>query len=356
VSFRQVVASLLVSVVWLGFKLSALKRLVQVNQRRTELKAALILLQPKVEAEKLAVWLADVEHDAKQREDRIAAMDSASGRVYTMPEASLLAQGAGMFAVFEASSAGAKQLAHSATVLYSETKLDAATGLLFGRAAAMVRATPQEMVAFSLDYDSRFNQSRTDPTVWVRSEVVEHVNAHQMIAFNRVKPGAGLSQRAFLSATVAKKVEDDPPTYLLVSLPIAQHDKITPKDEKGAVRAEVCRAFKFTEVAAGITKLEYTCSLNLHGSIPQAITNKFVVPAQNNGEPPERPPHTFAPLQPVCFASTRYMLSRKLSASRYWCGLVQCRRRTSSISSRFCRSRSATPGTAESSGSCSSRS
>jgi hypothetical protein len=58
--FCQVVASLLVSAVLLGFKLSALKRLVQVNQRRTELQAALILLEPEVEAEKLAVWLADV--------------------------------------------------------------------------------------------------------------------------------------------------------------------------------------------------------------------------------------------------------------------------------------------------------
>jgi hypothetical protein len=139
VSFRQVVASLLVSVVLLGFKLSALRRLVQVSQRRAELKAALVLLEPKVEAEKLAVWLADVEHDANQREDRIAAMNSAAGRVYDMSEAEVLAKGAEMFAVFEANSAGAKQLTHSATVLYSETKLDAATGLLFGRAAAMVR-------------------------------------------------------------------------------------------------------------------------------------------------------------------------------------------------------------------------
>jgi hypothetical protein len=46
---RQVVASLSVSLVLMGFKLSALKRLVQVNQRRTELKECLELLQPKVE-------------------------------------------------------------------------------------------------------------------------------------------------------------------------------------------------------------------------------------------------------------------------------------------------------------------
>ena len=172
--FPQVVASLLVSVVLLGFKLSALKRLVQVNQRRTELKANLGLLQPQVEAEELDAWLADVKHDAKQREDRVAAMDSAAGRVYNLPEAELLAKGADMFAVFEACSAGAKQLTHSATVMYSETKLDEATGLLFGRGAAMVRATPREIIAFCLDYDSRYFQSTSDPTVWVRFEVLEN--------------------------------------------------------------------------------------------------------------------------------------------------------------------------------------
>jgi hypothetical protein len=279
-SFRQVVASLLVSVVLLGYKLSALKRLVQVNQRRTELKAALVLLEPRVEAEKLAVWLADAEHDAKQREDRIAAMDSAAGRVYDMLEAEVLAKGAEMFAMFEASLAGVKQLQHSPLVTCSETKLDEATGLLLGRAAAIVRATPQEIVAYMLNSDSRFIQSTTNPTVFIRSDVVEHVNAHQMILFSKLKLGPGLSHRSFLNSVVAKKVTDDPPTYMVVGLPIAQHDKIAPKDEKGAVRAENCRAFKLTEVAAGITKLEYTCSLNLRGSIPQAITNKVSVPGQ----------------------------------------------------------------------------
>ncbi len=345
------VASLLVSVVLLGFKLTAVKRLVQVNQRRTELTAALVLLEPKVEAEKLAVWLADVKHDAKQREDRIAAMDAAAGRVYDMSEAELLTKGADMFAGFEASSAGAKQLKHSATVLYSETKLDAATGLLFGRAAAMVRATPQEIVAYCLNYDSRFVQSTLNPTVFVRSETLKHVHAHHTIFFIRAK-ATGISDRTFLNCIVAKKVADDPPTYLVVVLPIAQHDKITPKDEKRAVRGENCRAFKLTEVAAGITKLEYTCSLNLGGSIPQAFTNKVSVPGQMHGAPPERLPHTSTPVQPVCFSRTPYLLSRKRYASPYWFGLMQCRQRCSGTSSRFCRSQSVTPGMAESSDSC----
>jgi len=97
---------------------------------------------------------------------------------------------------------------------------------------------------------------------------------------------------------------DDPPTYVLVGAPIAHHAKIAPKDEKGAVRAENCRAFRLTEVAEGITKLEYACSLDLRGSIPQAITNK-AVPGQMHGAPPERLPHASFAVRPVCFARKR---------------------------------------------------
>jgi hypothetical protein len=187
-----------------------------------------------------------------------------------------------MFAAFEACWACAKQLTHSATLMYSETKLDEATHLLLGRAAAMVRATPQEIAAYVLNYDSRHIQSR--PGAYVRAEVLQHVNAHCTIIFNRLR-ATGISDRTFLMSNVAKRVADDPPTYLVVCLPIAQHDKVTPKDEKGAVRAENCRAFKLTEVAPGVTKLEYTCSLNLRGSIPQAFTNKVSVPGQMHGAP-----------------------------------------------------------------------
>jgi hypothetical protein len=279
----QVLASLLVSVLMVGFKFNCAKEIVQITERRQELKVNLSMVRRLLEIEDTKAWIKDVEFDAKQREERIAELESASGQVYDLLEDALIAKGPSMFAVFEASSAGAKQLKHSALIMYSETKLDAATGLLYGRAAAMVRATPQEIVAYLLNYDSRFMQSSADPTVWVRYEVVEHVNAHQMIAFNRVKFGAGLSHRTFLNSTVAKRVADDPPTYEVVALPIIQHDKITAKDEKGAVRAENCRAFKLTEVAAGITKMEYACSLNLGGSIPQAITNKVSVPTQMLG-------------------------------------------------------------------------
>ena len=311
-----------------------------------------------VEIEDTSAWIKDVAHDTKQREDRIAELESASGQVYDVLEDALMAKGDAMFAVFEASSAAATQLEHSELIMYSETKLDKATGLLYGRAAAMVRATPQDMVAHMLHFDSRFNQSTTDPTVWVRSEAVERVNAHHMIVFNRLKLGPGLSHRTFLNSTVAKQVADDPPTYLVLCLPIASHDKITPKDEKGAVRAENCRAFKLTEIAAGITKLEYACSLDLGGSIPQAITNKVSVPGQMHGAPPPSSlPHANTRYSPL---GDRELVApwhsrddcARIDSSSIICGWVQCRPRCSDTFSRFGRSQSATPRTAGSSDTC----
>ena len=82
---------------------------------------------------------------------------------------------------------------------------------------------------------------------------------------------------------MASKVADDPVTYVVAMVPIAHHDLLTPKDEAGAVRAENCRSFVLTQVAPGVTKIDYVCSLDLKGSIPQAITNSVAVPGQAHG-------------------------------------------------------------------------
>jgi hypothetical protein len=279
----QVLASLLVSMLLVGIKVTGAKEIVQLIERRKELKANLATLQIVLEDENKKAWIGDVAHDSKQRVDMIAVMESASGLSYSVIENGLLDKGAAMFAAFDSSPARVMELEHSATSMRSETKLDVATGLLLGRAAVTIRASALEIATYMLDCDSRHIKLTTDRAVFVRSETLERVNAHHTIIFHRAKV-TGISDRTFLTSVVAKKVGDEPPTYMVVALPIAQHDKISRNDENRAVRAENCRAFKLTEVAAGITKVEYTCSLNLRGSIPQAITNKYV-PAQMNGAP-----------------------------------------------------------------------
>ncbi len=171
------------------------------------------------------------------------------------------------------------QLKRSATITRSETKLDAAGRLLLGRAEAEVSASPQEMIAYLLNYDGRHIQSDFDPVVDVRLDMVERMNGHHTVVFIR-KKSPGLSDRTFLNSNIAKKVAENPTTYVLVSVPIPQHPKITPKDEAGAVRAESFRGFRCTEVAPGRTRLEYVCSLDLKGRVPQFVTNMVAIPQQ----------------------------------------------------------------------------
>jgi hypothetical protein len=60
-----------------------------------------------------------------------------------------------------------------------------------------------------------------------------------------------------------KQVADEPPTYVVAVIPIPTHAKISEKDEAGAVRGEVYRSFRGTQVAPDVTKLEHVHSLKM---------------------------------------------------------------------------------------------
>jgi hypothetical protein len=267
-----VVASLLVSVVLLGFKSSALKRLVGVAQRRSELLAALASLQPKLEEEDLAVWLDDVEHDTAQRQARIREIGLASDHVYSATENVAIERCQGMLARFNPGLAIATSLKVSAVV----TKYDETSRLLCGRAEAEIRAHPLDIIGYLLNPDSRHFKSLTAARPnFVRSEVVEVVHPYHTIVFHRFRE-QGIQDRTFLNSVVAKQVADDPRTFVVAVVPIPSHHKIGPKDEKRAVRGENCMSFRLTEVASCVVKLECSRSLDMKGWVPQSFTNRAI--------------------------------------------------------------------------------
>jgi hypothetical protein len=297
-------ASLLVSMVILGFKLTMLKDIVHLTYRRKELKANLAMLLRRLEGENLVQWLDDVSHDVKARQKKIDAMDFASGHSFSAMENDAIARCMGMFVLFEAHSSGTKQRQRLAPgIRRLETKHDAASGLLLGRAEAEIRASTQEIIAFWLDDNSRYQKSiyKADANC-VRAFGPEPVNHLHAITFRRCCHGPthmraraharthdsharrykskGLQDRTFLNSVIAKRVAEDPPTYLIAIVPTARHDEITAKDEAGAIRADVCRSFKLTTVAPLATKVEYVCSLDLKGSVPQQFTNAVAIPVQ----------------------------------------------------------------------------
>jgi hypothetical protein len=75
-----------------------------------------------------------------------------------------------------------------------------------------------------------------------------------------------------------KKVAEDPPVFVVAAVPIPSHAKIGKKDEAGAIRAEVYRSFRLTQLSKDVTKVEYVCSMNLRGIFPQSLVNSFMIP------------------------------------------------------------------------------
>ena len=279
----QVMGSLLVSVLLLGFKLNSLKEIVQTIQRAKELAVNVALQQRQLEGEELSLWDVNTAYDTKHRADRILAIESAQGPSCSAAESELVAEGLGMFAVFETSSTLAAMMKHVATIDRAETKHDQASGLLLGRSEAVIRgATPPQLAAYCLNFDSRYVLSILNPDVDLRNETIEIRSAHHTIGFYRGK-ATGVSDRTFLFSAIAKKVVDEPVTYVVVVVPIPKHANITAKDEAKAVRAENRRTFRFTEEAPGLTRVEYACALDMKGFFPQWLTNKVILPTQMDG-------------------------------------------------------------------------
>ena len=209
-------------------------------------------------------------------------MESASGPSYSMIERELLREGMALFAEFARDSGN--PLERSATIDRSETKLDKQTGLLLGRGEADICASPQEIVAYTLNYcRSRVGQSfaAADPNT-LRSEHLETVHSWHSITFVRCHLPP-IQDRTFLMSMVAERVAAEPPTYEMVIVPVQKHSLIGRSDEAGTVRGENFRCYRLTELVPGKTKLEFVCSLDLKGWVPQIITNTVAVPQQLGG-------------------------------------------------------------------------
>ena len=265
--------------VLLGFKSSALKRLVGVAQRRSELVAALTFLQPNLEQEDLAVWLDDAAHDTAQRQARIREIELACDHVYSATENAAIERCQDMLERFNPGLAIAtplKILELSATTATSGTKYDETSRLLFGRAEAEIRAHPLDIIGYLLNPDSRhFKSLMAARPNFVRSEVVEVVHPYHTIVFHRFRE-QGIYDRTFLNSVIAKQVADDPRTFVVAVVPIPSHHKIGPKDEKRAVRGENCTSFRLTKVASCAVKLECSRSLDMKGWVPQSFTNRAI--------------------------------------------------------------------------------
>jgi hypothetical protein len=163
------------------------------------------------------------------------------------------------------------------TVEVAQTRHDKRSDVLQGEVKLLVPASPEEIIAFLMQIDSKFYMSKLNPKVDVRFEVLEVKSLHHTVFFSEIKT-APLQNRTFLGALVWRKISDVPLTYVLVAAPVECHDKLSIEQDANAVRAEVRRVLRLTSTADGHTSVEYACSLDLRGHFPKWLVNEVALP------------------------------------------------------------------------------
>jgi hypothetical protein len=183
-----------------------------------------------------------------------------------------------LFDAFDLSAGAAEELKHASTMEFAQTKRDQTTGNLVGRSRAVIRgASPEDLVAYTMEYDSRHLFSLRNPRVAPRSEILEVVNEHHIVTYVEHQT-PGLLNWTFLNSMIWKQLSAEPCIFVLGAVPIDHHFQIGPADEAHALRAETMRFFRFTALRPDETLFEFASSLDLKGHVPKLVIETVAIP------------------------------------------------------------------------------
>ena len=203
------------------------------------------------------MWRADVLHDRGRRAEYIQLMMKATGQAHTVAENALIARGWGLFAVVARKHGRARRLKHPPTVDHLRTKYDAPSGSYIAEGEAVVHhATPEDVVAYLMDVNSKDFQTRLNRDLYPCYEVREVVNGHHSIMFNEIRTFP-FQNRTMVVSLLWKKVCDEPLTYLWCAVSIDGHASVRPEDEAHTLRADLSRCVRLTALSSHSTKLEW---------------------------------------------------------------------------------------------------
>jgi hypothetical protein len=127
-----------------------------------------------------AAWTANFKQDFAWRQAMILEMQQ-GGQAYSEEETALIAKGLALFDGLAAAKGKVRQLKHSKTVTSAWTKRDKKTGMLIGHVEATIRASPEQVIAYQMHYDSKIQLSQLDPALNVRYEVLERKSLHHIV-------------------------------------------------------------------------------------------------------------------------------------------------------------------------------
>jgi hypothetical protein len=115
-----------------------------------------------------ARWKADFQQDSEWREAMVLKMRQGT-QVYSAEETVLIAKGLALLDNVAAGTGKVRSLKHAKTVALAWTQHDTKSGLLIGHVEATIRASPEQIIAYQMHYDSKIKRSQMSPESDVRS-------------------------------------------------------------------------------------------------------------------------------------------------------------------------------------------
>jgi hypothetical protein len=163
-----------------------------------------------------------------------------------------------------------RKLRTSKTIDSARLNHDRKSGRLVGEARALIRASPDDVVAYLLDIDGEHFRSRLNRNIYVRYETREVKNEHHAVLMIEMSMAPlPLRNRLLLVSVLWKKLSDDPKSYVWVVHSIESHPSVSALEERHAVRGHVARCVVVTDANDGSTRLEYAVSVDLKTHLPE---------------------------------------------------------------------------------------
>jgi hypothetical protein len=122
------------------------------------------------------------------------------GQVYSEEEARHFAEATDMLNNLAKSTGKVVPMKHAKTVQVARTKYDKRIHKLVGEVELLVPASPEQVVAFLMNVNSKFHLSDLDSDIDVRWELLEVKNLHHIVWLSEKKTATGLQNRTFLGA------------------------------------------------------------------------------------------------------------------------------------------------------------
>ena len=235
-------------------------------------------------------WLDDSDKDKGTRLSFVSDMEDPLDRPFvpTSLEQKFLDKGALFMRIFDDKRVKRRPLNTSPLLKASVVLFDGAgenkkkkRQVAYGMVTAKIRGTtPKQLIAYFSDNES-IATTKYEPNPHVSMKrVLERVNNHHVVQYNRSIPPQPFAPRGFVNSIVWIQSTDDPRQYMFSGHP-TDHAEIPFFSED--IRGETTRVGRLTQVGVDVVLIDYIFDFDFKGDFPSVVTERVAIPGLTGG-------------------------------------------------------------------------